>query len=219
MLVLYDSNSNYTHTKVIHARTWYHISPGISTSPQNLAIPWHTPQATKTGQWSIPGSHILHGWGKPHISAIFSSYKSEEHSWTINPYIENHFITCLYETDPIFNLKLWDKLLPQALLSPQHYPGKPPQPTSLRILISLWYVRFQSSATCSTRYQDIHTRKIRPTSNLVSTYTVVYQFTCLRIFTTHHPPHVEWVDMLINVWMMIYQEWCIQIMNDNIGNK
>ena len=30
--------------------------------------------------------------------------------------LKNHFIAILYDTDPNFNLALWDKLIPQALI-------------------------------------------------------------------------------------------------------
>ena len=89
----------------------------VSASTQTTHLLRSTTKAPKTRQQSVTCHHRLYGRGGRWLSIIPPPH-DHPHNTTerVIMTFKNHLIAILCGTDPKFNMEMWDKLLPQALI-------------------------------------------------------------------------------------------------------
>ena len=117
VLVVYDYDSNYIHAEPLRSRSGPDILEGYQRSITLLTSRGLTPklqrldnEASQALQQYLTEQAIDYQLAPPHVHRRNSAERA------IRTF-KNHFIAGLSGTDPDFPLHLWDRLLPQALLT------------------------------------------------------------------------------------------------------
>jgi hypothetical protein len=117
VLLVYDFDSNYIHAEPLRSRSGPDILTGYKASIALLTSRGLTPQlqrldneASQALQQYLTEQAIDYQLAPPHVHRRNSAERA------IRTF-KNHFIATLSGTDPEFPLHLWDRLLPQVLLT------------------------------------------------------------------------------------------------------
>lgn len=117
MLILYDYDSNYIHVEPMKDKTATEILAAYKRGHTLLSSRGLRPklqrldnEASNALQTFLTNEAIDYQLAPPHV------HRSNAAERAIRTF-KNHFIAGLCSTDPNFPLKLWDRLLPQALIT------------------------------------------------------------------------------------------------------
>ena len=112
MLILYDYGSNYIHVEAMPSRTGYQIQLSYRRAHAIFVARYLYPQLQRLDNEASQALVVfMQDQGVDLQLTPAWSHRRNACERAIRTF-KNHTITCIYGTNPQFNVNLWDRLLP-----------------------------------------------------------------------------------------------------------